>query len=598
MPALSEAEGIQDLYRLRLEAGMTERENMKVSKSWLLELTKLEVSLDEVVRLLPLRTIGTKEITEDFIELDMKGYNRADLLSMRGVTYEVAAITDSKVNFDETDENEYIWESNKLPQAKVEVECPKLVPLYCIAKISGLRVEPSNKDWVKKLEDCGVRSVNNLADITNLAMLEYGQPMHAFDAGQVKDEVLIVRTAKDGEQIVTLDEKKRDLIPSDILICDSEKALGLAGVMGGKNCEVTDETNTILLEAAIFDPIFIRKTAQRLNLPSEASRRFQHGLTKKRLLQALSAAIKMYQDLGGNLEAISIIGDTSEPTKKITVNQGRVNSLIGVDIKPEDIENYLKRLYFGVKKIENGWELEVPYYRLDVNIEADVIEEIARMYGYEKIPSKKLEGNIPEKIDQKLFDFIYNLKISLVDLGLTEVQTYSFYSTKILSDLGFRNSDLIKVSNPMSSETEYLRDMLWPNLLEKVAFNLKQGYESIAIFEVGKVYVPRENDLPEEKYKLAIAIADGDDSIQKLYTIFQKLNEYFGDTKLEAGESELFHPVRAWQLMKGGRQVGQIGEVHPRITNKFGIEKRVAIIELEISNKQACDLWSLKIRNL
>jgi len=306
----------------------------------------------------------------------------------------------------------------------------------------------------------------------------------------------------------------------------------------------------------------------------------------------------MYQDLGGNLEAISIIGDTSEPTKKITVNQGRVNSLIGVDIKPEDIENYLKRLYFGVKKIENGWELEVPYYRLDVNIEADVIEEIARMYGYEKIPSKKLEGNIPEKIDQKLFDFIYNLKISLVDLGLTEVQTYSFYSTKILSDLGFRNSDLIKVSNPMSSETEYLRDMLWPNLLEKVAFNLKQGYESIAIFEVGKVYVPRENDLPEEKYKLAIAIADGDDSIQKLYTIFQKLNEYFGDTKLEAGESELFHPVRAWQLMKGGRQVGQIGEVHPRITNKFGIEKRVAIIELEISNKQACDLWSLKIRNL
>ena len=242
--------------------------------------------------------------------------------------------------------------------------------------------------------------------------------------------------------------------------------------------------------------------------------------------------------------------------------------------------------------------MEVPYYRLDVNIEADVIEEIARMYGYEKIPSKKLEGNIPEKIDQKLFDFIYNLKISLVDLGLTEVQTYSFYSTKILSDLGFRNSDLIKVSNPMSSETEYLRDMLWPNLLEKVAFNLKQGYESIAIFEVGKVYVPRENDLPEEKYKLAIAIADGDDSIQKLYTIFQKLNEYFGDTKLEAGESELFHPVRAWQLMKGGRQVGQIGEVHPRITNKFGIEKRVAIIELEISNKQACDLWSLKIRNL
>ena len=238
---------------------------MKISIDWLKELVDLKAPIDEVIRLLPLRTIGTKEITHDFIELDMKGYNRADLLSMRGVAYEITAITDSKVTFSEPKENEYIWMGQNLPETPVKVGDQELSPLYCIAKITGLKVEPSSKKWVKKLIDSGIRTVNNIADVTNLVMLEYGQPSHAFDAAKVKGSVG-VRLAQKDERMTTLDGKIRNFTETDLLITDGDGPIGLAGVMGGKESEITDTTTEILLEVAIFDPKTIRKTANRLAL--------------------------------------------------------------------------------------------------------------------------------------------------------------------------------------------------------------------------------------------------------------------------------------------------------------------------------------------
>lgn len=564
---------------------------MKVSINWLKDLVKLNTSTKELVELLDSKIQGgTKEVTDNFIELDLKGYNRADLLSLRGVAYEVAAITDSSVNFTETSDADFIWNQQKLPETKVEVETLDLVPLYCIAKLEGLKVEASPAEWVKKLEDSGMRSVNNIADVTNLVMLEYGQPTHAFDADKVSDQTIIVRLANFGEKIVTLDNKSRELTPLDLVIADPQKAVGLAGVMGGKNSEVTDSTSTILFEAAIFDSATIRKTASRLGLPSEASKRFQHGLTKKRLLQAVNAAIKMYQDLGGKVTAISIIGDTQEKEKKITLREDHLNSLVGVEISSDFTQSSLEKLHFQVVDTQDvhlrAWEVTVPYWRLDVEIEADLVEEVARMYGYQQIPATELGGELPQKVDQKLFDFIYNLKINLVERGLDELQTYSFYSTKVLENLNINKSELIKIANPMSKETEYLRNSLTPNILEKIGDNLK-NFSQVAVFEVGKIYLIKDNT-PEEKYYLTAGLVDGSEN--PLASLYQTVNQAFsklgitmktGERPLQDHEKQLSHPTRFTHLLYQGQEIGFMAEVHPRISEKFGINKRVAALEID-----------------
>lgn len=570
---------------------------MKVSKDWLKELINLKVSLEEVQRLLPLRTIATKEITENFIELDMKGYNRADLLSMRGVAYEVAAITNSKLKFSEPDENEYLWIEQSFDKVDVKVDNPKLAPVYCVARIKGLKVEQSSDTWVKKLNDCGMRSVNNVADITNLIMLEYGQPLHSFDADKVSEQKIIVRTAQEGEQLETLDRKTRTLNSQDLLITDPQKPLGIAGVMGGLNSEITENTTSILLEAAIFEPTNLRKTATKLALQSEASKRFYHGLTKKRLLQAFNAAIRMYQDMGGKVTAITIQGGAEDQQKKVTLRLKKLNSLIGISLTDSEVEDYLRRLNFTLsdKITQNGdvsWVITPPFYRLDIEIEEDLIEEVARMYGYENITPKPLEGEVPHKIDQSLFELIHKIKSGLVNLGLTEVQTYSFYSGKVLNALGFDESNLhslIKVANPISSETEYMRSNIWPNLLEAVAKNLKQGFEDIAIFELGKVYMPAGDNLPLEKYRLCLALTNKTDNpAAELNTIIHKLNqnlnlgiEFAG--KITNPEAKtLYHPNRTQEYKKDNQIIGGIAEVHPRASYNLGISERVAIAEIDL----------------
>lgn len=563
---------------------------MKVPINWLKELVELNISIDELINLLPLRSVSIKDVTDSSIELDMKGYNRADLLSLRGVAQEVAAITDSKLKFtDDEVKTEY-----DVSKAKVTVDNPKLVPVYCITKIENLRVEQSNDSWVKKLSDCGIRAINNVADVTNLIMMEYGQPMHAFDARGVKDEAIIVRTAKVGERITTLDGKTRDLETSDLLISDSLNALGIAGVMGGKDSEITDSTTTILLEAAIFDPVNIRKTATRLGLQSEASKRFQHGLTKRRLLQALNAAIKMYGDLGGKLTALTIAGDLTDQVKKVNLTQKKLNSLIGIEIKPEEVAMYLKKLGFSLASKGDAlraWEVTVPYWRLDIEIEEDLIEEVARMYGYEKIPAKELVGKIPPKIDQSLFKLITNLKSALVNQGLTEVQTYSFYSMSVLDNLEWDKNKLVRVANPISSETEYLREDLWPNLLEAVEKNIRQGIKDVAIFELGKVYSTGKNG-PTESYRLSLTLCNGsDDPTPQLYQIFQSLalqtgfaNVKLGSSKKGEYEKKYFHPIRLSFLEKDRKNIGGIAEIHPKFVNRFGMEKKVAVLEIEIDS--------------
>ena len=559
---------------------------MKVSIPWLKELVDLNISFEELINLLPLRSISIKEVMNSYIELDMKGYNRTDLLSMRGIAYEIAAITGSKVSFTEPEEVEFFWNKAGLPTAKVTVSDPKYAPFYTVTKIEGLKVEASPEEWIKKLKSCGLRSIDNITDITNLIMLEYGQPMHAFDARAVKDETIIVRCAKKGERITTLDGKTRDLQVADLLITDPQNPLGIAGVMGGKDSEINETTTTILLEAAIFDPVNIRKTVTHLGLPSEASKRFQHGLTKKRLLQALNAAIKMYQKLGGKVAAVTIVGDYEDTDRIIELSSHRLNSLVGIEFRVEEVENYLHQLNFNLKRVGANvnhppggiaWHVHPPFYRLDIEIEEDVIEEVARMYGYEKIPAVKVSEIKPLQKENPIFKTIDDLKQTLVDLGLTEVQTYSFFSTDVLNNFNANKDDLIRVANPISSETEYLRDWISPNLVEVVGKNLRQGFKDIAVFEIGKAFTVGTAGLPDENYRLAIALCNGTDNpLAELYQIAQNLPFHLKGVKLTHPKGvQVFHPKR---------QMDCLAEVHLRILNKLGIEKRVAVLEIGLES--------------
>lgn len=572
---------------------------MKVSKAWLSELVNLKTSVDEVVSLLPLRTIGTKEVNDQFIELDMKGYNRADLLSMRGIAYEVAAITGSEVTFEKEREEDFVWFDKSLPNLKVQIEDDNICPVYCLAKISGLKVGPSTPEIVKKLNDSGVKSINNIVDITNLIMLEFGQPLHAFDANTVTNQEIVVRKAKAGEKLRTLDDKERELEPSDILITDSDKIIGLAGVMGGKNSEVTNTTTSILLEAAIFDSKSLRKTTTRLNLSSEASKRFIHGLTRKRLLQALSAALTHYIEIGGELTNLTIEGDAEDLSLKVPLTAEKVNSLIGIEITETDIEKYLEKLNFSLKnEIPGKWVVTPPYYRLDITLEEDLIEEVARMFGYENIPPKPLSDNLPERVNTQMFNLITSLKEELVKQGLTELQTYSYYSTKILNNLGFHEENegqalllrnkhiLVRITNPMSAETKFMRMNIWPILVEKTAENLK-NYEKLGIFEIGKVYTPQKGELPKENYRLAAIVVDGGD--RPILSLYQMLKNTFDELNLEVvfekqdGGESFFHPKRFFNMTYKGEFLGGLSEIHPRLAHKFGIEgKRLAVVEIDL----------------
>lgn len=570
---------------------------MKVSKNWLKELVDNNTSDSELITLFNDKTIGTKEVTDEFIELDMKGYNRADLLSMHGVAYEVAAITDSRVKFQEPGAADYIWVEKSLDSTRVEIKESQLASIQAVAKIEGLKAGPSPVEWVKKLNASGMRSVNTIVDATNLIMLEFGHPLHAFDAKNVRDDTIIVRKAADGEEITTLDGKKRHLISTDIVLADDDKALDVAGVMGGKDTEVTEKTQTILLSASLFNPEMIRQTVYRLGLHSEASKRFYHGLTGKRLLQALDASIRMYLDLGGKLTSLTIIGETDDQLKKIPFRLNEASGLIGEDISPEQAEQYFKRLNFTISdKVLTGdkssYVITPPYYRLDLELEADITEEIARLYGYENIKASEVPDIQIASVDQTKINKIRKYKNELSNLGMTEVFTYPYYSTSVLESLGFTGEyfDILnKIANPISKETEYLRLNLWPNLLEAAARNFKQGFKEPAIFELGKVYSVNPDKKPFEEYHLAaVLINNTDQPIQELYSILKAFLKNLGpDFTIEKSSARgvaaaFYHPKRFMAIKQNQLQIGGISEIHSRLTDAFNLPKRVAVLEITL----------------
>ena len=484
---------------------------MKISLNWLKDFIEIKQTPDELASLLSLHTLEVEMVEkhgDDFVlDIDVTP-NRGDCLSHVGIAREIYAITScySDPPWAEKNPNAILhgtgslpagrhgFSSLRLPQddevLKMEVADKEACPRYLALVIGGIKIKPSPALVQKRLKACGVRPINNIVDATNYVMLEIGQPLHAFDYDKIKSRKMIVRRAQSGEQITTLDNKAHKLQKNDIIIEDGAgKIIDLAGIMGGKLSEVSQSTKTIVLQAATFDPLQIGKTSRRLNQRTEAARIYEYGNDPNIGETALARCLEIIKQTCLNSAAIQKIDHYPTPLEpvSITVPMLKIHNLIGIKIPIKRIKEILKSLGFIATGNAKQIKVQVPTWRPDIQIPEDLIEEIARIYGYKNIPEKiPVSTLIPPEENEKLI-WTNKIKHLLKSAGFSEVYNYSFVGEKQLKKLRINPDNHIEIENPISEDVKYMRRSLLPNLLRNVADNIKHEDE-FRVFEVGKVY--------------------------------------------------------------------------------------------------------------
>ena len=524
--------------------------------------------------------------------------NRVDWLSVLGVAHEVAALTGGSVR---EPDSSYAEAGQPIEsQVTITVEAPDLAPRYTASLVTGVRVGPSPRWMQDRLLKAGQRPINNLVDITNYVMLEYGQPMHAFDFDLLRDKTVKVRRASPGEMLVTLDGEPRDLSPDMLVIADARRPIGLAGVMGGANSEMTDSTTSVLLESACFNSTSIRRTGTALKLRSEASIRFERNLNPELAPVALRRATQLVLELAGGQVAKGIIDlyPGKQERRPVTLTLSRVSKVLGVDIPLADMGRLLTSLGFHYQQHgDAALAVSVPYWRSDITIEDDLIEELARITGYDSIPTTFLADPIPLHQPDPMRDLRERVRDTLASAGMQEVVSYTLTSHERLAKAKATQDgpEPLRLANPMSPEQEYLRTTLRGNILATLASNQRLGLSGLRLFEVGRIYIPRQDDLPEER-EIAIGVLWGDR--MPLTWTGQAGNTDFSDGKgvVEAllaalnlhGEftptvDPLLHPGKSAAVMVGGQQVGIVGEVLPSVGDGFDlVPETVALFELDL----------------
>ncbi len=524
--------------------------------------------------------------------------NRPDCLSVLGIAREVAAILGKRINHPDYTVSEEGDDIRSL--ASVELIDSEGCPRYSCRVITGVTIAPSPK-WLKtRLETSGIRSINNVVDATNFVLLELGQPLHAFDYDLIEGRRIIVRPANEGESIETLDGIKRSLVYEDLLICDSQKPIAIAGVMGAANTEVSEGTRNILLESAYFNPIRVRRTSRRANLRSESSYRFERGVDPNGVVKALDRASELIRGLSGGKVAkgkIDIYPNPIKP-KEIDVSTSRVNSVLGTEIESDRIRHILEGLEIEALNTKDGEiSFRVPTFRVDITREIDLIEEIARHYGYNSIAATlpavrmKAEGVKREKVIE---DRLRNI---LTSLGFLEVINYSFEDPEFLRL--FSGSEPLRILNPLNKEGSVMRTNLTAGVLRNVVFNLNHQVHDIRIFEIGRVFTPRENILPEETRKAAGAIT-GRRQVEiwdkeefdffDLKGILERVFEAFSISEAvfeEASQISFLHPGKSAKALLEDKEVGFFGELHPEFQERLGISKRVYLFEINLDRLSA-----------
>lgn len=548
---------------------------MKFPIEWLKDLVSFRAGSDQLAEMLTMGGLETVILPGEVLEIDVLP-NRSDCWSIRGIAREVSALTKFKmkpVKFMVKESSKRIFEA-----VKVEVKDKNLCPRYMARVIENVKIGGSPA-WLKaRLEKAGIRSINNVVDVTNYLLLELGQPMHAFDAELVANQTILVRRAKHQEKIKTLDGKEYALASDMLVIADTEKAIALAGVMGGGNTEVSGRTQTVVLESAYFDPILIHKTAKALKVRTEASVRFEHGVDWKTVEEALDRGASMIAEFSGGNILRGKIDEKAKEKKPVVVSlrPERVNQLLGTNMPASEMSSILKRLGFSVK----GKKVIIPLFRAaDIYREIDLIEEIARIYGYGRIEATMPNTSFFGKEEDKEDNFRNKVRNILTGCGFNEAQTYSMVGPKDFEKCGLDPASAIKIDNPMNIEESLMRTKLLPGLLNVVAHNLNRQIDNIFIFEIGKIFAPSSGKLPIERWALT-AVATGDYSSVKgaLDNLCSALGVELPE--ISASNDHLLQPGRGGSVAG----LGLIGELHPDIRKKYGIEKPVAFFGIDLEN--------------
>jgi phenylalanyl-tRNA synthetase beta chain len=556
-------------------------------------------------------------IDESVLELELYP-NRADCLGMVNVAREVSAITGGKLHLPK-------WANGVNPELKATGVNPQvticdsqLCKRYAALIIENVQVGESPV-WLKqRLTAAGMRPISNLVDITNYVMLELGQPLHAFDFDTLAGKEIIVRRAKQGEKILTLDNVERVLDEDMLVIADRDVPVAIAGVMGGLATEVTESTKRILMESAHFDGTSIRKTSKKLGLRSEASQRFEKGVNAANLVSVLGRVAELVEQLGVGTPVGPIADNYPEPIIPIDLElrTSKVNQILGLTLSDAEIEQVLAPLGFELNWLEpDKLQINIPTYRADLTSEVDLIEEVARLYGFDKIPTSLPSGNTTlgkRTAEQELKN---KARKALVNSGFSEVLTYSFTGARALDRIGLAADhpwrEQIRIFNPLRDELSLMRTTLVPGLLETAGKNIARRNLDIAIFEQGYVYLPKDeqiNSLPNEVYKISGLVSGNQlktwnqpQVAMDFYYLKGALEYLFQQlgvknySLIPNRELSFMHPGRTASVIIRGKTAGFIGEVHPDVMEEYRLPARTCIFELDGAQLFAASDLKLKM---
>jgi len=542
---------------------------------------------------------GIEKVGEDFaLDIDIKPNRAPDCLSHFGVSRECAAVFGLELK-----ELDIALREEKGVKTKdligVEVKSKTACPRYSVRVVDNVKVG-SSPVWLKeRLELCGVQPINNIVDIANFVMLETGQPLHAFDLEKIAGKELIVRFAKQGEKITTLDNQKFNLNKEMLVIADKKEPIAIAGIKGGKGPEIDKKTKTVVLESANFDRITIRKTSQALKLKTDASWRFENGIDPNLTEQAINRAASLIGELASGKVAQGLVDfyPQKPSSKTIKLDIEYIGKLLGVAIPKKQAIQYLENLGFKIAKDKGNQVLvQVPSFRMDVLMSEDLIEEIGRLYGYEKIPTiAPLARLIPPKRNLNIFWEEFSKDV-LKEAGFSEVYNYSFINAKKAEIFGYKSSDLLEIENPLSENQQYLTPSLICNLLGNAKENLKY-FDSFSIFELGKTFLQKRSKI--EKRMLSGLIveknASGDSAFYLLKGVIDLLFEKLGISNVwydsfeptsEESRALIWHPTKCSEIKIGGKEIGFLGEVASQVLKKMKIGGRAVLFDIDFGKLQ------------
>lgn len=521
--------------------------------------------------------------------------NRPDCLSVTGLAREAAATYHVPLNLKKPTFQGI--DGNIQDALQVEIQNKEKCPRYAAGIVKNVKIAPSPRWMRERLRASGVRPINNLVDITNYVMLEYGQPMHAFDLRYVKDGKIVVRNAAEGETITTLDGVTRTLSPEMLVIADAEKPIAVAGVMGGEYSGIMEDTNTVVFESAYFEPVQVRRTAKKLGMRTDASARYEKGLDPEGCLRTLERAFELVELLGaGEPVRTHIDLDYNEKQRnRIPFDPDWINKFLGTDISREEMCDTMKMLEIEV----DGDICISPSFRIDLERPADLAEEVARIYGYNNIPSTVIKGVANASLTPKQ-KFRRTLENATVAVGCYGILTYSFISPKYFDKIALpADSSLRKtvvISNPLGEDTSVMRTTTLPSMLETLSLNYKNRNAAVALYEIGKEYLPTAPDkLPEEPDRLTIGMYGDDADFFTLKGMVETILETAGlhdctykacGTDAPFDEICALHPGRSAVIYAGETPIGYLGEVHPTVQKNYEIGTRTYVAKLLIDEMQ------------